>query len=182
MMVLACCLGLRLSEFLGLQWPDVNFNHKLLGVSRSITGRHVAATKTEDSEDEIFLDSKVVALLLRWKDECPTTAEQWLFPNVDTGRPFHADSLRDDHLHPLGQVIGIANLGWYAFRHTYRTLLDDLGTPVGVQQKLMRHSDIRTTMNVYGSAYEQSKRQANERVAGKLLEQIEQPAAKQLMQ
>jgi integrase len=98
------------------------------------------------------------------------------------GRPFHADSLRDDHLHPLGQVIGIVNLGWYAFRHTYRTLLDDLGTPVGVQQKLMRHSDIRTTMNVYGSAYEQSKRQANERVAGKLLEQIEKPAAKQLMQ
>jgi hypothetical protein len=38
--------------------------------------------------------------------------------------------------------------GWYAFRHTYRTLLDDLGTPVGVQQKLMRYSDIRTTMNV----------------------------------
>jgi integrase len=93
MMVLACCLGLRPSEFLGLQWPDVNFNRKLLGVSRSITARHVAATKTEDCEDEIFLDSKVVALLLRWNDECPTTAEQWLFPNVDTGRPFHADSL-----------------------------------------------------------------------------------------
>ena len=69
--------------------------------------------------------------------------------------------------------------GWYAFRHTYRTLLDDLGTPVGVQQKLMRYSDIRTTMNVYGSAHEQRQRQANVRVAGKLLEQ---PAAKQLMQ
>jgi hypothetical protein len=37
-------------------------------------------------------------------------------------------------------------------------------------------------MNVYGSAYENSKRQANERVAGKLLEQMEQPAPKQLMQ
>lgn len=36
-------------------------------------------------------------------------------------------------------------------------------------------------MNVYGSAYEESKRQANEPVAGKLLEQIEQPALKQLM-
>ena len=59
--------------------------------------------------------------------------------------------------------------------------MDALGTPVGVQQKLLRHSDIRSTMNVYGSAYEESKRHANERVAGKLLEQIEQPAAKQLM-
>jgi hypothetical protein len=33
-------------------------------------------------------------------------------------------------------------------------------------------------MNVYGSTYEQTKRQANERVAGKLLEQIEQTAPK----
>ena len=45
----------------------------------------------------------------------------------------------DDHLHPAGQTIGIPNLGWYAFRHTYRTILDDLGTPIRVQQKLMRH-------------------------------------------
>jgi integrase len=25
-----------------------------------------------------------------------------------------------------------------------------VGTPIAVQQKLMRHADIRTTMNVYG--------------------------------
>jgi len=29
--------------------------------------------------------------------------------------------------------------------------IDAIGTPVG-QQKLMRHSDIRTTMNIYGDA------------------------------
>ncbi|MGZ4841756.1 MAG: hypothetical protein ACXV5J_08420 [Candidatus Angelobacter sp.] len=42
-----------------------------------------------------------------------------------------------------------------------RTLLDDLGTPIGVQLKLMRHSDVRTTMNHCGSAYEKTKRRAN---------------------
>jgi hypothetical protein len=35
-------------------------------------------------------------------------------------------------------------------RHTYRSWLDVVGTPIAVQQKLMRHADIRTTMNVYG--------------------------------
>jgi integrase len=35
-------------------------------------------------------------------------------------------------------------------RHSYRSWLDAAGTPIAVQQKLMRHSDIRTTMNVYG--------------------------------
>lgn len=182
MMLLACSLGLRPSELLALQWPDFDLDRGRLLVSRSVTGRHVAATKTVESEDETFLDSKVLALVLRWKDECPETSEQWLFPNLDTGRPFHADSLRQDYLHPLGQAIGIPNLGWYAFRHTYRTLLDDQGTPVGVQQKLMRHSNIGTTMNVYGSAYETSKRQANEGVAGKLLGLKQAPAPQQLVQ
>jgi integrase len=169
MMTLACSLGLRPSEFLGLQWPDLDVSRGVLMVSRSITGQHIEATKTPDSEDEIALDPDVLALLLRWKEQCADSSEQWLFPNLDTGRPFHADSLRDDHLHPAGQTIGIPNLGWYAFRHTYRTLLDDLGTPIGVQQKLMRHSDVRTTMNHYGSAYEKTKRRANTLVAGKLL-------------
>jgi len=47
---------------------------------------------------------------------------------------------------------GIGGLGTHSLRHTYRSWLDSVGTPVGVQQKLMRHSDIRTTMNVYGDA------------------------------
>jgi hypothetical protein len=30
--------------------------------------------------------------------------------------------------------------------------IDALGTTVGVQKKLIRHADIRTTMNIYGEA------------------------------
>ena len=36
-------------------------------------------------------------------------------------------------------------LGTQAFRHTYRRRLNAVGTPIAVQQKLMRHADIRTT-------------------------------------
>jgi hypothetical protein len=46
------------------------------------------------------------------------------------------------------------------------TLLD---TPLGVQQRLMRHADIKTTMNTYGSAFEKTKRRANSRVADLVL-------------
>jgi hypothetical protein len=35
------------------------------------------------------------------------------------------------------------------------------GVPLGVQQKLMRHATISTTMNVYGGAFMESKRKAN---------------------
>jgi hypothetical protein len=39
--------------------------------------------------------------------------------------------------------------------------LDSVGTSMGVQQKLMRHAQIATTMNVYGDAMMESKRAAN---------------------
>jgi integrase len=38
----------------------------------------------------------------------------------------------------------------HALRHTYRSWLDAVGTPIAVQQKLMTDADIRTTMNIYG--------------------------------
>lgn len=55
-------------------------------------------------------------------------------------------------------------LGWHTFRHTYRSWLDDTGAPIGVQQKLMRHAQISTTMNVYGNALMAAKREANSKV------------------
>jgi len=42
---------------------------------------------------------------------------------------------------------GISHVSSHTFRHMHRTWLDSVGTPVGVQQKLMRHASITTTMN-----------------------------------
>jgi integrase len=49
-----------------------------------------------------------------------------------------------------GAKAGIGGLGTHSLRHTYRSWLDAVGTPLAMQQKLMRHADIRTTMNIYG--------------------------------
>ncbi len=62
----------------------------------------------------------------------------------------------------------MGSVGWHTFRHTYRSLLDDTGAPVGVQPKLMRHADIATTMK-YGDAYMPSKRAANSKVCTMVL-------------
>ena len=51
-----------------------------------------------------------------------------------------------------------------SLRHTYRSWLDSVGTPVGVQQRLMRHADIRTTMNIYGDAVTEDMRSAHEKI------------------
>lgn len=58
---------------------------------------------------------------------------------------------------------GISGLGTHSLRHTYRTWLDSVGTPLGVQQKLMRHADIRTTMQ-YGEAFTDDMAKAHGKV------------------
>jgi integrase len=62
-------------------------------------------------------------------------------------------------------------IGWHTFRHTYRSWLDETGAPMKVQQELMRHASVQTTMNVYGQAMSSSKREAN----GKVVEIVLKP-------
>lgn len=58
----------------------------------------------------------------------------------------------------------------FRFRHSYRMWIDAIGTPIGVQQKLMRHSDIRTTMNIYGDAATEDMREAHNKIVGLALQ------------
>lgn len=60
---------------------------------------------------------------------------------------------------------GIPRFGTHSLRHSYRSWLDAVGTPIAVQQKLMRHSDIRTTLNVYGDVVTDEMAEANSKVA-----------------
>ena len=61
------------------------------------------------------------------------------------------------------------SIGWHTFRHTYRALLSDADTPLEVQQKLMRHADIRTTTQ-YGEVPMGNKREANSRAVRAILD------------
>jgi len=66
-------------------------------------------------------------------------------------------------LHPR-IAYGIGHIGWHAFRHAFRSLLDETGAPLKVQQELMRHADTQTRMNIYGRAMEKSKHEAHGKV------------------
>ena len=63
----------------------------------------------------------------------------------------------------------------YGYAHLSAFLPDvdyAIGTPVGVQQKLMRHSDIRTTMNIYGHAATEDMREAHNKIVGLALQTV----------
>jgi integrase len=144
MVTLAMCLGLRVSEILGLRWEDVDLEGATLQVRRSVVNGHVEDTKTLASEDELPLHPDLANVLRQWREaELPVNG--WLFGNIDTGKPYHADTMPQRHLNKAAAKIGLPKLGWHAFRHTCRARLSELGLPLEVQQKLMRHASIDMT-------------------------------------
>jgi Phage integrase family len=56
---------------------------------------------------------------------------------------------------------GVGKIGWHTFRHSYSSLLRRVGADIKVQQELLRHSTIQSTMNVYTQAMSEGKRAAN---------------------
>jgi integrase len=71
------------------------------------------------------------------------------------------------------RAAGIGRVGTHRLRHRYRSWLDSVGTPVGVQQKLMRHTDVRTTMR-YGDAFTSDMAQARGKLVGLALNERKQ--------
>ncbi len=169
MVLVALCTGLRAGEILALKWEDFDFDKLTLRVIRAVVRGIVDRTKTECSEDELPLDSTFAAELLEWNKQCPPSADRWLFPSPRTGRPYELN-LQQKVLRPAGDKLGIPHLGFHTFRHTYRSMLDASGAPVGAQQRLMRHAQVSTTMNIYGDALMQSKRQANSKAVKMLMQ------------
>ncbi|HWR35032.1 MAG TPA: site-specific integrase [Clostridia bacterium] len=163
MVMVAICTGLRVSEILALRWSRIDFENLTVTVRVKVVNGRVGRVKTEYSEDELPLDPEFAAVLLNWKSRCPKSPGDWVFPSPFTDRCYHAGPIQQDYIRPAGKKAGGVSVGWHTFRHTYRTWLDATGAPVGVQQKLLRHADIGTTMK-YGNALMESKRDANSKV------------------
>lgn len=114
------------------------------------------------------IDRDILAVLKAWKQETQFSAnEDWIFASpVQLGRqPWSYDQIWRVY-QKAGKASGIGGLGTHALRHTFRSWLDAVGTPIAVQQKLMRHADIRTTMNVYGTVVTDEMAQAHSKVTG----------------
>ena len=102
----------------------------------------------------------------------------WVFPNPLTSEVYHASPIQQDYIRAAGRLANLPkDIGWHSFRHTYRSLIEEIGAPVGVQQKLMRHAQVSTTMNTYGNVQMHSKRVANTKVVQMVLPQNEKLSA-----
>jgi integrase len=167
MVLLQLCLGLRVSELLALRWKDVDWIGSKLNVEHGIVNQHLDTVKTEGSRKVMTLDPSILSVLSTWKKSTEFgESEDWLFPSpVKIGRLPYSYTGYWRALQSATIAAGIGRLGTHSFRHTYRSWLDAVGTAITVQQKLMRHSDIQTTLNIYGDVVTDEMQKAGSKIA-----------------
>lgn len=166
--LMCVCFGLRISEALALKWRDVDWLKGTLRVERGIVQQVVDDVKTSDSRKTLTISTDLLEVLKLWKQSAQfSEGEDWMFASpVQLGKlPWSYTGVKEE-LQRAADAAGIGHLRSHSFRHTYRSWLDSVGAPVGVQQKLMRHADIRTTMNIYGDAGTDEMRHAHSKVVG----------------
>jgi integrase len=173
MLLLDLCLGLRCSELLALKWEDVDWEEECVYVRRAIVQGRVDEVKTKYSRQRLPLDPDLASVMRGWKCRAQFGDEaDWIFASPYSGgiKPYSPWGVQQRWIKPAATRAGLGGaIGWHTLRHTYRTLLDETGAPLKVQQELMRHTDIRTTMNIYGAAPSSSKRAANSKVVRMVL-------------
>jgi integrase len=133
---------------------------------RGIVKQRVGDLKTIYSGRKMSIDASMLAVLTAWRQATQFSGdEDWVFASpARLGRqPWSNDQVWRSFL-SAAAAAGIGRLGTHSMRHTYRSWLDAAGTTVAVQQKLMRHGDIRTTMNVYGDVVTNEMQEAHSKV------------------
>jgi integrase len=164
LVLLVASTGLRQSELCALKWQDIDFADRMMNVTRAIAYGVVGKCKTEASQKPVPLHPILAKSLTRWRQTCfYRKPEDWVFASRQhCGRkPLWGQAILRKHVRPAAERIGIQKrIGWHTFRHTYSTLLRSVGAEFKVMQELMRHSSLRSTLNVYTQAVTPAKHEA----------------------
>ncbi|MBM4829899.1 tyrosine-type recombinase/integrase [Streptomyces althioticus] len=170
--VLVLCLGLRRGEVLGLTWKSVDFERGELYVDHQIqrAGRQILhrETKTEDSDDFLPLPALCLkALRMRRAQQIgdrKAAGELWqnshdLVFTTKYGTPIEPGNLT--RMFALrARRARLREIPLRNTRHTCSSLLVALKVHPKVAQRILRHSQIAMTMEVYAEASEEEVRAA----------------------
>jgi integrase len=168
MVLMAVGTGLRRSELFALKWKDVDFAAKQASVTRSIVSQVVGICKTEASQKPVPLHESLAQALLEWRRHTSfRKREDWVFasPHSSGKHPYWAQAIMRYHIAPASRRIQLQKrVGWHTFRHTYSTMLRQVGTDIKVM-----HSSVRCTLDTYTQAIMPAKRAAQSAVLSLIL-------------
>lgn len=137
-------LGMRAGEALGLQWADIDFDHKCIQIRRSAWYGKLQSTKSKKSAAPITLPDALAVVLGRYKNEWKSNAQGFLFVTRN-GRPPSSNKVVEYQLWPILDALNIPRCGLHAFRHSVASFIVDAGYAPEVAQQQLRHSNARTT-------------------------------------
>ena len=156
--------GLRLGELLGLQWKHVDLKNHKLQIEQSLWHGQIVPPKTAGSKAPVwFSEFLALALAEHCQNSKHTGPADFVFSKSD-GSSLNADVLRKDVLYPtldrlqIPRVSGTA--GFHAFRHSAGSIVNEQTGNIKLVQRLLRHTNMSTTADVYTHTSEESERGA----------------------
>jgi integrase len=179
LMLVATFCGLRASELRGLRWLDVDLQARKISVAQRADASHkIGKLKSKAAYRSIHMPPMVVQALREWKLVCPKGELGLVFPNGIGKVESHANIL-DRGLHPIliaggftvpvpvvnddgAPIINNAGkavmrdapkYGMHSLRHACASLWIETGYNPKQIQKLMGHSSIKVTFDVYGHLF-----------------------------
>ncbi len=167
--------GLRTGELIGLKWSDIDFENRTMKIERTMEYRYsvgewrVGPPKSKSGYRTIPLTDEAIRILenqrsknkslklipFEWKDSI------FLCRN---GTPVK-NSTYDTGLFKYCDRIGIPRFSMHVLRHTFATRCIEAGMKPKTLQKILGHSNIGITMNLYVHITEDEKHKEIDLVA-----------------
>jgi integrase len=173
MVLMAGTTGLRRSELIALIWRDIDFDSLQIEVNRSCVRGKVGETKTRASAKPVPMHRILAAILKEWRQvTLYPNVEDYLFPSIrnNGASPIWPDMVLQHTIRPALHRLGITKrVGFHTFRHSLGYYLRSLGVDIKVAQELLRHANVKITLDLYTQAVSSQKREANERLVEMLL-------------
>lgn len=159
--------GLRAGELTGLKWSDIDFEKRTLSVNRSMEFRYseqkflTGEPKSKSGYRTIPLTQEAYDILKAKEHERSLEKVRDIrFKDIvfinRKGTPTK-NSAYDSTLYKLAKKAGIEKLSMHSLRHTFATRAIEAGMRPKTLQKLLGHSNIGITMNLYVHVSEDEK-------------------------
>lgn len=129
---LAAGTGLRISECLGLQWQDLDFEQQRIHVRRTWIDGVVGKPKTQASGKPVPMAALLAVLMKDWHQETPYAGEaDWVFPllKLKGKQPRTGGAMAQDYLRPAAVKLGVLTkddprrFGFHHLRHCLASYL-----------------------------------------------------------
>jgi integrase len=176
LVLVTAATALRISEILALQWRDIDVENQCIYVRRAYVYGRFGKPKSKASKRPVPLHPLLAAHLLDWRRETPYRKEEDLvFPSfkLKGTKPPRANMLLSDHLRPAAMKVGVVAppraFGFHTFRRTLASVLVANNYDPKLVQELLRHSNIKTTLDVYAQAITPAKLEAQGTFLNQLL-------------